>query len=229
MEAPRGDARLSGAEPIFFDGPEQFREWLEAHHDTADEVHVGFWKKATGKQTMTWSQAVDQALCFGWIDGKLNRIDDQRHRQRFTPRRKGSNWSKVNVEKMARLEAEGLMTDAGRRAFEERLKSRTGVYCFEAGRATELPPEYDHRLTPAARDHFQARPPGYRRTGGALGHEREERGDQVEAAANADRELRARPRRSTAEARMSRPSSRVKDRAGSGPQDASPTGRGGRA
>ena len=90
------------------DRPEGFRELLEAHHDSEDEVHVGFWKKATGKQTMTWSQAVDQALCFGWIDGKLNRIDDERHRQRFTPRRKGSNWSKVNVEKMAKLEAEGL-------------------------------------------------------------------------------------------------------------------------
>ncbi|HEV2787498.1 MAG TPA: bacteriocin-protection protein, partial [Solirubrobacteraceae bacterium] len=67
---------------------------------------------------MSWSEAVDQALCFGWIDGKLNRIDDERHRQRFTPRKRGSNWSKVNVEKVARLQAEGLMTAAGRRAFE---------------------------------------------------------------------------------------------------------------
>ena len=153
---------MSDPEPIFFDGPEHFREWLEAHHDSADEVHVGFWKKATGKQTMTWSQAVDQALCFGWIDGKLNRIDEQRHRQRFTPRKKGSNWSKVNVEKVARLEAEGLMTDAGRRAFEQRVDSKTGVYSFEGeDQPEELPPQYE--LTPAARDYFASRPPWYRR------------------------------------------------------------------
>jgi uncharacterized protein YdeI (YjbR/CyaY-like superfamily) len=149
-------------EPIFFDGPDHFREWLEAHHDSADEVHVGFWKKATGKQTMTWSQAVDQALCFGWIDGKLNRIDDQRHRQRFTPRRKGSNWSKVNVEKVAKLEAEGLMTDAGRRAFEERVEARTGVYSFE--NEQQLPPEYAEQLSAAARAYLEDRAPWYRRS-----------------------------------------------------------------
>jgi uncharacterized protein YdeI (YjbR/CyaY-like superfamily) len=154
---------VSQPEPIYFDGPEHFREWLEAHHDTAEEVHVGFWKKATGKQTMSWSQAVDQALCFGWIDGKLNRIDDQRHRQRFTPRKRGSNWSKVNVEKVARLEAEGLMTAAGRRAFEQRTESKTGVYSFESG-DQELPPEYAERLSPAAREYYDSRPPGYRRT-----------------------------------------------------------------
>jgi uncharacterized protein YdeI (YjbR/CyaY-like superfamily) len=153
----------SPSEPIFFDGPDHFREWLEAHHDTANEVHVGFWKKHTGRQTMTWSQAVDQALCFGWIDGKLNRIDDDRHRQRFTPRRKGSNWSKVNVEKMARLEAEGLVTDAGRRAFEGRIEAKTGVYSFE-GERRELPPEYAEQLTGAAREYYESRPPGYRRS-----------------------------------------------------------------
>src|SRR3954454_21971811 len=110
----------SPSEPIFFDGPDHFREWLEAHHDTAEEVHVGFWKKATGKQTMTWSQAVDQALCFGWIDGKGTGMEGERHRQRFTPRKKGSNWSKVNIRKVAELEEAGLMTRAGRRAFRSR-------------------------------------------------------------------------------------------------------------
>ena len=155
------DAVRPAPEPIFFDGPDHFREWLEAHHDSADEVHVGFWKKATGKQSMSWSQAVDQALCFGWIDGKLNRIDDERHRQRFTPRKKGSNWSKVNVEKVARLEAEGRMTDAGRRAFAERIDSKTGVYSFEGEQSEELPPDY--RLAPAARQYFEGKPPWYRR------------------------------------------------------------------
>jgi len=151
------------SEPIFFESPLAFREWLEANHDTAAEVHVGFWKKATGKQGMSWSQAVDQALCFGWIDGKLNRIDDQRHRQRFTPRRKGSNWSKVNIRKMAELEEAGLMTEAGRRAFAAREEAKSGVYSFESEQSDHLPPEYDKELTPAAREYFEDRPPGYRR------------------------------------------------------------------
>ena len=189
LEAARGDARLSTDEPIFFDGPEHFREWLEAHHDTEDEVHVGFWKKATGKQTMSWSQAVDQALCFGWIDGKLNRIDDERHRQRFTPRRKGSNWSKVNIEKMAKLEAEGLMTDAGRRAFEGRTEYKTGVYSFETRRASRAA----GRVRRAA-DRFRAgvlREPaaGVPADIGPLGDQRQARGDQVEATEAADRVL----------------------------------------
>jgi len=152
------------SDPIFFESPEHFREWLAEHHDSADEVHVGFWKKHTGRQGMTWSQAVDVALCFGWIDGKLNRIDDERHRQRFTPRRPGSNWSKVNVEKVARLEDAGLMTDAGRRAFAARDEAKTGVYSFERDERPEaLPPEYDQQLTAAAREYFEARPPWYRR------------------------------------------------------------------
>ena len=105
MEAAWGDAGLKLVEEkaVFFEGPEAFYSWLERHHADEAEVFVGFYKKATGKQTMTWSQAVDQALCFGWIDGVMRRIDDERHMQRFTPRRPGSNWSKVNVEKMARL------------------------------------------------------------------------------------------------------------------------------
>ena len=131
--------KLLESEAIFFDGPREFYDWLEAHHESEDEVLVGMYKKHTGKQTMTWSQAVDQALCFGWIDGVMRRIDDERHVQRFTPRRPGSNWSKVNVEKMARLEAEGLVAEAGRRAFEARTDARTGVYSFEEGQdATAL-------------------------------------------------------------------------------------------
>jgi uncharacterized protein YdeI (YjbR/CyaY-like superfamily) len=139
VEAPRGDAgvRLVESEAIFFDGPEAFRTWLEANHESATEVCVGFYKKATGKQTMTWSQAVDQALCFGWIDSVMRRIDAERHMQRFTPRKPGSNWSKVNVEKMARLEADGLVAPAGRRAFEARSADRTGIYSFEADEPTE--------------------------------------------------------------------------------------------
>src|ERR671915_854535 len=120
-------------EPIFFDSPRAFYDWLERHHETEGEVYVGYWKKHTGKPSLTWSQAVDQALCFGWIDGRLNRIDDERHMQRFTPRRAGSNWSKINIEKVAKLTEAGLMRPAGMTAFEARRDDRSGVYSFENG------------------------------------------------------------------------------------------------
>ncbi len=170
MEEARGDAGLSvkllESEAIFFDGPEAFYAWLEANHDSEPEVLVGMYKKHTGKQTMTWSQAVDQALCFGWIDGVMRRLDDERHVQRFTPRRPGSNWSKVNVEKMARLEAEGLVAEAGRSAFEARTDARTGVYSFEEGQDATLSAEYEERLraNAAAAEYWDRRPPWYRRT-----------------------------------------------------------------
>ncbi len=124
------------------------------------------WKKGTGRQALTWSQAVDQALCFGWVDGVMNRIDDERHMQRFTPRRPGSNWSKVNVEKVARLEAEGLMRPAGRRAFEQRVEARTGIYAFETADEAALSPEQERRFraNAAAWEFFAAQAPWYRRT-----------------------------------------------------------------
>jgi uncharacterized protein YdeI (YjbR/CyaY-like superfamily) len=149
---------------LFFDSPEAFYAWLAEHHETETEVFVGYFKKATGKQTMTWSQAVDQALCFGWIDSVMRSLDDERHMQRFTPRKPGSNWSKVNVEKVARLEAEGKMTDAGRKAFEGRIEEKTGVYSFEKKDAAKLPPEFEKRLEGRARKFFEEQAPWYRRT-----------------------------------------------------------------
>jgi uncharacterized protein YdeI (YjbR/CyaY-like superfamily) len=124
---------------------------------------VGYWKKHTGKPSLTWSQAVDQALCFGWIDGKLNRIDDERHMQRFTPRRPGSNWSKINVEKVARLTEAGLMRPAGTAAFEARREDRTGVYSFEREKHAELEPEQLARFSPEALAFWEAQAPWYRR------------------------------------------------------------------
>jgi uncharacterized protein YdeI (YjbR/CyaY-like superfamily) len=114
---------------------------------------------------MTWSESVDQALCFGWIDSRANGIDDDRYMQRFTPRKPGSNWSKINVEKVAKLTEVGLMRPAGLAAFEKRAADRTGVYSFEREDA-ELPPEFEERLraNPAAAEYFDARPPWYRRT-----------------------------------------------------------------
>jgi uncharacterized protein YdeI (YjbR/CyaY-like superfamily) len=119
------------AEAVFFSTPAEFRAWLEKHHETEPEVWVGYYKKATGKPTMTWSEAVDEALCFGWIDGKLQRIDEARHRQRFTPRRPGSNWSAINIAKVAALRAEGRMTAAGEAAFAARREDRSAVYSYE--------------------------------------------------------------------------------------------------
>jgi len=157
---------LKEQDAIFFDSPEALYSWLAEHHDTATEVFVGYYKKATGKQTMSWSEAVDQALCFGWIDSVMRSLDSERHMQRFTPRKSGSNWSKVNVEKVAKLEAAGLMTDAGRRAFEARTDAKTGVYSFEADRPEELPPEFGEKLATNERAHeyFTNRAPSYRRT-----------------------------------------------------------------
>ena len=155
---------MSGPKPIFFESPQQFYDWLEEHHETETEVYVGYYKKAANQPTLTWSEAVDQALCFGWIDGRLNRIDERRHMQRFTPRRPGSNWSRINVEKVAKLKKAGLMRPAGLAAFDRRSDDRTGVYSFE--RETELSPEYDARLrgNRAAAEYFDSRPPWYRRT-----------------------------------------------------------------
>ncbi len=162
MEEARGDAGVSDA--IFFDSPQAFYDWLEQNHGTTDEVYVGYWKKHTGKSSLTWSEAVDQALCFGWIDGRLNRIDDERHMQRFTPRRPGSNWSRVNVEKVAKLTEAGRMRPAGLAAFERRDRTKVGVYSFENDQ--RLTPEYDAllRANEAAAQYFESRPPWYRRT-----------------------------------------------------------------
>jgi uncharacterized protein YdeI (YjbR/CyaY-like superfamily) len=155
---------MSAPKPIYFESAQAFYDWLEQNHETADEVYVGFHKQHTGKRAMSWSEAVDQALCFGWIDGRVNKIDDDRYMQRFTPRKPTSNWSKVNVEKMAKLKEAGLVRPAGLAAFEKRTGERTGVYSFES--RAELPPEYEARLranTAAAR-YFDSRPRWYQRT-----------------------------------------------------------------
>ena len=152
------------SDPIYFESAQAFYDWLEQHHDSEAEVYVGFHKQHTGKRAMSWSEAVDQALCFGWIDGRVNKIDDDRYMQRFTPRKPTSNWSNVNVKKVARLIEEGRMRPAGLAAFEKRKDYRTGVYSFER-ESWELPPQYDARLraNAAAVEYFDARPTSYRR------------------------------------------------------------------
>jgi uncharacterized protein YdeI (YjbR/CyaY-like superfamily) len=153
-------------EPIFFESPEEFYAWLDEHHESASEVYVGYWKKHTGRPSLTWSQAVDQALCFGWIDTRVNRIDDDRHMQRFTPRKPGSNWSNINIEKMQKLTEAGLVKPAGLAAFEKRRDDRTGVYSFERSEQAQLEPEQEERFkaNAGAWEFFQSQAPWYRRT-----------------------------------------------------------------
>ena len=149
----------------FFETPAEWRIWLEAHHATAAEVEVGFRRKASGLPSMTWSQAVDEALCFGWIDGVRHSIDQISYRNRFTPRKPRSTWSKVNIAKVEALEAAGKMTPAGRAAFERRTEENSGIYSFEGDRAEALPEPYAAVLAAerAASAYFTARPRSYRR------------------------------------------------------------------
>jgi uncharacterized protein YdeI (YjbR/CyaY-like superfamily) len=149
----------------FFESAGEFRAWLEEHHETEKELVVGFYKKASGKPSMTWSESVDQALCFGWIDGRIDSVDAERYTRRFTPRRAGSVWSKVNIEKVAKLNQAGLMRPAGLRAFEARSEERSGVYSFEQRDQAQLTPEQERRLQadPAAWAYWQGCPPGYRK------------------------------------------------------------------
>lgn len=150
---------------VFFDGPEAFRSWLEEHHDTAPELWMGLRKKHVVDRGLTWEEAVPVALCFGWIDSVAQRIDDDTRRQRWTPRRRGSNWSDVNVAHVQRLLAEGLMHPAGIAAYEARTAERTGVYSYERP-TTDLTEEHRAAIeaVPAAAAFWAQAPAGYRRT-----------------------------------------------------------------
>jgi uncharacterized protein YdeI (YjbR/CyaY-like superfamily) len=150
---------------IYFGSPDEFRAWLEQHHETAGEVWLGYWKKHTGKPSLTWSQAVDEALCFGWIDGVLRRVDDERHVQRFTPRKPASNWSAVNIAKVEQLRAEGRMRPAGEAAFALRREERSGVYSYEQRELAAFEPEQEERFraNAAAWEYWCGAPAGYRK------------------------------------------------------------------
>jgi uncharacterized protein YdeI (YjbR/CyaY-like superfamily) len=151
--------------PIFFATPEEFRAWLEENHETATELLVGFHKKGSGKPSITWPESVEQALCFGWIDGVRRSLGDESYTIRFTPRKPSSTWSRVNLEKVEELGRRGLMRPAGLRAYDERREAKTGIYSYEQREAAELPAEYEERLraNPAAWEFWTARPPSYRK------------------------------------------------------------------
>ncbi|MBP9145859.1 MAG: YdeI/OmpD-associated family protein [Thermoanaerobaculia bacterium] len=151
--------------PSFFPSAVEFRRWLEDNHATATELLVGFRRRDSGRPSLTWPESVDEALCFGWIDGVRRRIDEASYSIRFTPRRAASVWSAVNIAKFGKLEEEGRMTDAGRAAFSRRKENRSGIYAYEQ-RPQELPREYRAQLdqNPQAARDFDARPAGYRKT-----------------------------------------------------------------
>ena len=150
----------------FFDTPAAFRAWLEEHHQTASELWVGFYKKSSGKPSITWPESVDEALCYGWIDGIRKSVDETSYTIRFTPRKPRSTWSAVNVARVAELTRLGRMRPAGHKAFEARAEAKTGIYAYEQRNTAELAEAYEQqfRANQPAWDFFQAQPLGYRRT-----------------------------------------------------------------
>jgi uncharacterized protein YdeI (YjbR/CyaY-like superfamily) len=152
-------------EPLYFESPAAWRRWLAKHHADTDELWVGFHKRATGKPSLTWSESVDEALCFGWIDGLRKRVDAESYQVRFTPRRAGSIWSAVNVRRVAELTKQKRMRAAGLRAFKARTEARTAVYSFEQRQTAKLPPAYANKLKAnvAAWRFFTSQAPSYQR------------------------------------------------------------------
>jgi uncharacterized protein YdeI (YjbR/CyaY-like superfamily) len=152
------------AQPTFFATPADFRAWLAEHHADAQELLVGFYKKGSGRPSITWPESVDEALCFGWIDGVRKRIDDVSYTIRFTPRKPRSTWSAVNIRRVEELTRLGRMQPAGLAAFAARTEDNSGIYSHEQPRA-ELDPasEQQFRANQQAWDFFQAQPASYRK------------------------------------------------------------------
>src|ERR1022692_5060144 len=149
----------------FFPSPSDLRKWFEKNHATTPELWVGFYKKSTGKVSITWPESVDEALCFGWIDGIRKSVDHVSYKIRFTPRRRGSIWSAVNIKRAGALADERRMRPTGVKAFAARRENKSGIYAYEQRRA-ELEELYSGMLkkSKAAWDFFQAQPPSYRKT-----------------------------------------------------------------
>jgi len=150
--------------PIFFNNQNEFRTWLEQNHLTDKELWVGYYRVETGKPSMTWSESVDQALCFGWIDGIRKKIDEESYCNRFTPRKPGSTWSRINIAKVEDLMRKGLMRPAGITAFEKRKENNSGIYSFE-NEIRDLPEEYAaiFRENMAAWEFYITQPPSYKK------------------------------------------------------------------
>lgn len=150
--------------PKFFSTPSEFRKWLEENHNSSSELLVGFHKKDSRKKSVTYAEALDEALCFGWIDGVRRSMNETSYTIRFTPRKPRSIWSNVNVRHVERLKKEGRMHSAGLEAFEKRDPKRTGIYAFETAPHT-LSPAYEKkfRQNKKAWKFFEAQPPYYKK------------------------------------------------------------------
>lgn len=147
-----------------FRSPAELRKWFRANHATATELWVGIYRKSSGKPSITWAEAVDEALCVGWIDGIRKRVDDESYTNRFTPRRKGSVWSAINIARVKALTAEKRMRPEGLKAFAARIENRSGIYSYEQ-RRDQLEEPYASLLkkNKAAAAFFEAQPPYYRK------------------------------------------------------------------
>jgi uncharacterized protein YdeI (YjbR/CyaY-like superfamily) len=150
--------------PTFFAKPSDFRNWLEKNHKKETALLVGFYKVDSGKQSMTWSQSVDEALCFGWIDGVRKSIDHESYQIRFTPRKPGSIWSAVNIQKIEVLTKQGLLQPAGLARFENRNANKSKIYSYEKDEM-KFSPEFkkQFKANKDAWDYFQSLAPSYRK------------------------------------------------------------------
>jgi uncharacterized protein YdeI (YjbR/CyaY-like superfamily) len=151
-------------EPVFFANAAALRRWFAKNAVSATELVAGFMKKGVGVPSITWPEAVDEALCVGWIDGVRHRIDDARYRIRFTPRRRGSHWSNINIRRVAALKATGHMKAAGLKAFAARSRAKSGRASYEQRTAAKLSPQdiKEFKRNPAAWKYYGTVPPGYR-------------------------------------------------------------------
>ena len=148
----------------YFKSRSEFRRWLEVNHARRYELWVGFYKKDSGKGGLTYAEAVDEALCFGWIDGLKKRVDELSYTHRFSPRKRRSNWSRINILHAERLKNAGRMTPAGLEAYAAREPERSGVYSFEnAPRKLAAADEKQFKSDITAWEFFQRQPPGYQR------------------------------------------------------------------
>jgi uncharacterized protein YdeI (YjbR/CyaY-like superfamily) len=150
--------------PTFFKTSSDLRKWFEKHHAREPELLIGFYKKDSGKPSITWPESVDEALCFGWIDGIRRSVDEASYTIRFTPRRASSTWSAINIKRVEELTKQGRMTPSGLEAFGARKENRSGIYSYEQ-RTAELPEQYRRVVTrnKAAWKFFENQPPSYRK------------------------------------------------------------------
>ena len=154
----------TSSEPIFFPTPAAFRSWLEKNHATSREQWIGFYKKGSGRPSIIWPESVDEALCVGWIDGLRKTIDAESYKIRFTPRKKESNWSAVNIGRVKELTEQGRMRPAGLNAFAHRKEEKSGIYAYENRKSATLDKaaEKQFRSNRKAWEFFQTQPAWYR-------------------------------------------------------------------